>query len=208
VIDAARTEAGPLFTPVDAVGADWRRDSEDGEFVVELPPVFDAGECGELVRSIAEFGQVRGAIGTKDGRGELDLEARRARQTRVPRAAETDWVYERLGSAIDRCNQEHFHFDLRSFEELAIIDYRTGDFYDWHQDAGPGGGFRKLSVSVMLSAPEDYEGGGLSFPGAVFDSLGQGDAVVFASFLLHGVQPVKRGRRCALVGWVEGPAFR
>ena len=172
--------------------------------------MFDSDECDRLLGYTAEFGQAQGEISREDGSGgELDPEVRRVRQTVLPRDSETDWVYERLASAVDRCNQDFFGFDLREFdEELAIVDYRTGDFYDWHLDFGREASSRKLSVSVALSSPEDYEGGALAFPSIEFDRAARGTAIVFPSFLLHGVQPVKRGRRCALVAWVAGPRFR
>jgi PKHD-type hydroxylase len=156
------------------------------------------------------FGQTQGRVGIEDERVvRLDPDVRRVRQTGLPRTSETEWVYERLASVIDRCNQEYFGFDLHGFDEdLAIVDYRSGDFYDWHLDLGRAAPSRKLSVSVLLSAPEEYDGGGLTFPGTVFDRVARGGAVLFPSFLLHGVQPVTRGRRCALLAWVGGPRFR
>jgi PKHD-type hydroxylase len=57
-------------------------------------------------------------------------------------------------------------------------------------------------------APEDYEGGTLAFPTVEFDRVQRGAAVMFPSFLLHGVHPVKQGKRLALVAWVAGPRFR
>jgi PKHD-type hydroxylase len=175
-----------------------------------VPDVLDPQECDRLLGYTAEFGQAQGEIAREDlSGGELDPDVRRVRQTVVPRSSETAWVYERLAGAVDRCNQEFFGFDLRDFdEELAIVDYRAGDFYDWHLDFGREASSRKLSVSVALSPPEDYEGGALAFPTVQFDRVPRGSAVVFPSFLLHGVQPVKRGKRCALVAWVAGPRFR
>lgn len=172
--------------------------------------MLDSRQCDVLLGYIAQFGQVRGGVQFEDGtQAELDSDVRRARQTTVRRNPETLWIYEQLARAIDRCNRESFGFDLRDFsEDLAIVDYRTGDFYEWHLDMGRGAISRKLSVSLMLSSPEDYEGGGLAFPGTQLERVPRGSAVVFPSFLLHGVQPVKRGRRCSLVAWVGGPRFR
>ena len=201
-----------MFTTVDAApsGDAWRSRLREFRLAVDVPGVFDPDECDRLLGYIAEFGQAQGEIAREDrSGGELDREVRRVRQTVVPGVPETDWVYERLASAVDRCNQDFFGFDLREFdEELAIVDYRSGDFYDWHLDFGREASSRKLSVSVALSSPEDYEGGALAFPTIEFDRAARGSAIVFPSFLLHGVQPVKRGRRCALVGWVAGPPFR
>lgn len=201
-----------MFTTVDAApsGDAWRRRLREFRLAVDVPGVFDPDECDRLLGYIAEFGQAQGEIAREDGSGgELDPEVRRVRQTVIPRDSDTEWVYESLASAVDRCNQDFFGFDLREFdEELAIVDYRDGDFYDWHLDFGREASSRKLSVSVALSSPEDYEGGALAFPAIEFERAARGTAIFFPSFLLHGVQPVKRGRRCALVGWVAGPPFR
>ncbi len=179
------------------------------DFVVVLPPLFSADECDRIVGYIDALGQTRGSIGSKDGSGAVvDLDVRRVRQTRLRRSPETQWIYDRLMRVLASCNAAHFQFDVHELEDLSIADYQEGDFYDWHLDLGRGASARKLSVSVVLSAPEDYDGGGLSFPGAVFANVARGSAVVFASFLLHGVQPVTRGRRIALVGWLGGPPFR
>ena len=185
------------------------QDGDRPDFVVVLPPLFSAEECDRVIGHIDALGQTPGRIGAKDGSGAVvDLDVRRVRQTRLSRSPDTQWIYDRLMEVLEPCNAAHFKFDIRELEELSIADYQEGDFYDWHLDLGRGGDSRKLSVSVALSAPEDYDGGGLTFPGAVFAKVSRGSAVVFASFLLHGVQPVTRGRRIALVGWLGGPPFR
>lgn len=162
-----------------------------------------------LLGYIDEFGQSESAVGLDDGTTEFDPDFRQARETRIPRSSGTAWVYKRVRRAIDDCNRDVFGFDLGDFsQELVIADYRDGDFFEWHMDLGPGVTYRKLAASVMLSSPDEYDGGALAFPGAEFDRLPRGSAVVFPSFLLHGVRPVKRGRRCSLVAWVGGPRFR
>ena len=180
-----------------------------GDFVVELPCVFDSEECDRIVAWVATLPRTSGAIGTKDGRGaEIDPEVRRVRQTTLRCTSETQWIYDRVTRALHDCNAAHFRFDVGSLEPLVVVDYREGDFYDWHLDLGRGAASRKLSVTLMLSSPADYQGGALTFPGAVFEHVPRGNAVVFASFLLHGVHPVKKGQRLALVGWLGGPPFR
>jgi PKHD-type hydroxylase len=200
-----------LFTPVDPTSPekDWRDEPEDFRLVVEVPGMLDSDQCDVLLDYVAKVGQEPGLVGTDQGGAQVNAEVRRVRQTKVPRTPETAWIYDQLTRAIDGCNRQDFGFDLRDFnEDLMIVDYRSGDFYDWHLDVGRGASSRKLSVSVLLSSPDEYEGGALAFPGADFDRVPRGGAVVFPSFLLHGVQPVKRGRRCALLAWVGGPRFR
>jgi PKHD-type hydroxylase len=72
-------------------------------------------------------------------------------------------------------------------------------------------GVRKLSFSVMLTDPEEYEGGELllkidSFP--ITPPNKKGTVIFFPSYVLHEVTPVTKGTRKTLVGWVLGPKFR
>ena len=114
-------------------------------------------------------------------------------------------------------------------------DRPTGDFYTWHTDAGienyKNGKIRKLSCSVQLSSPEDYEGGHFQWieSAGVFDNLkgrdtlisqdeltntapfsgkSLGSMLVFPSWLHHQVTPVTHGIRKSLVVWSAGWPLR
>ena len=109
-----------------------------------------------------------------------------------------------------------------------------GDHYTWHQDSGPfdqgqqPGFIRKLSSTIQLSAPDDYEGGQFQYidPNGIFDSLkdnsrkydidqhiktvghsakARGSLIVFPSYMYHQVKPVTKGTRISLVSWFHGP---
>jgi len=78
---------------------------------------------------------------------------------------------------------------------------------DWHTDFAGTRPFRKLSVSIQLSDPEDYEGGDLELLyGTEPQKLdrSRGALIVFPSFMLHRVTPVTRGARWSLVAWLLG----
>ena len=74
---------------------------------------------------------------------------------------------------------------------------------------------RKLSMTIQLSDPDDYEGGDFVFN---VNQIGQspdreqlrkkGTVLVFPSFIMHGVKPVTKGTRKSLVSWIEGPTWR
>ena len=122
----------------------------------------------------------------------------------------TDWIFDHIERAIMQANQ-HYRFDLLGFFQGAQIGtYPTGGHYDWHPDMGTGNtATRKLSLSVLLSDPADYEGGELEFR----DLDGElprerGTAIVFPSFLIHRVAPVRSGTRVSLVSWISGPPLR
>lgn len=114
--------------------------------------------------------------------------------------------------------------DVVGLGTLTVIRYDAGDHFNWHIDTNayramsyPGLGDeldRKVSVSVNLSDPADYDGGDMEF----VNGLGQtalgpdlrtrGSVVVFPSTVGHRVTPVTRGSRYALVGWMVGPSLR
>jgi len=63
-----------------------------------------------------------------------------------------------------------------------------------------------LSITVFLSAPEDYDGGELVIEdsyGAHEVKLNAGDAILYPSSSLHRVEPVTSGSRVASFFWVE-----
>jgi PKHD-type hydroxylase len=63
-----------------------------------------------------------------------------------------------------------------------------------------------LSCTLMLSDPQDYEGGELVMQIADSEHLVKlpaGDAVLYPSTLMHEVRPVTRGERLACFFWVQ-----
>jgi PKHD-type hydroxylase len=105
-------------------------------------------------------------------------------------------------------------FNLGTQESTQIGRYKSTDegHYDWHMDAfAPQNGIqRKLSISILLSDPSDFEGGELQFKGIEDQKIltAQGSIVVFPSFIEHRVTPVTKGVRYSAVTWASGPSFR
>ncbi len=123
------------------------------------------------------------------------------------------WLYERISNYAIQQNNERYFYDIRGiFESLQLMDYGVGDFFDWHLDFGSGySSIRKLSVTIQLSDPSDYEGGELQFmqnKDIVNAPKGQGTVVIFPSFVMHRVAPITNGRRRSIVGWISGPPYR
>ena len=69
---------------------------------------------------------------------------------------------------------------------------------------------RKISMTCLLSDPSEFTGGDLAFDNAGKNKiqLEQGQAMFFASFMRHRVEPVKKGIRRSLVMWFGGPPFK
>ena len=68
---------------------------------------------------------------------------------------------------------------------------------------------RKLSMTLLLNNPSEFEGGELQIAGTNNTKLmKQGHATIFASFLQHQVTPVTKGVRRSLVMWFGGEPFK
>lgn len=124
-----------------------------------------------------------------------------------------DWIYDKLAQACIQVNTNRFKFDITGFQtQLQLAIYGADDFFEWHMDYGAGDiSDRKLSITVQLSDPEEYEGGDLQFMinhNAKSAPKTKGTAIVFPSYQMHRVLPVTSGNRMSIVGWIGGPPYR
>ena len=67
---------------------------------------------------------------------------------------------------------------------------------------------RKISMTVLLNDPSEFEGGDLEIANLTMKPMKQGHAAIFASFLQHQVKPVTKGVRRSLVMWFGGKPFK
>ena len=71
---------------------------------------------------------------------------------------------------------------------------------------------RKLSITVQLSDPTEYEGGDFYFAAGENPDMEamrkKGSVMVFPSYMVHAVKPVTKGVRRSLVCWFEGDRWR
>jgi len=128
---------------------------------------------------------------------------------------EVAWIYQRITDIVLSLNIQFFQFDLFGISDaLQFTNYKApGGKYGKHVDRNYNIPVRKLSVSIQLTDPKDYEGGELKlYIGEDKDALvmnkNQGALIVFPSYVLHEVMPVTKGERNSLVTWVSGNQFK
>ncbi len=170
---------------------------------------FSPEECVEILKVSRVLPQ-RVAV-TGDGLGRRTTEHRKSNFVEVYPHTTTNWIFEKLETALRQLNDQQYRFEVEGFFEGAqIYEYPVGGFLDWHMDIAKGYmSNRKLSMSVQLTDGAEYDGGNLEFMD--FEEKGprgQGDLIVFPAFLQHRVSKVTRGTRYAWVSWVHGPSYR
>jgi len=142
------------------------------------------------------------------------------------------WIHKEILPFIHEANEKaDWNFQIDSNEAFQFTKYKPNQFYDWHCDSFTDpfkqhempwliGKVRKLSASVSLSDPKDYEGGQLEFnfrngENKKISNIAEcgevktkGSLVVFPSFVWHRVKPVTKGTRYSLVIWHCGLPFK
>jgi len=146
--------------------------------------------------------------------GPVHGEIRITRRAWIVPDPESKWIYDRIQRVTRTLNDRVYQFDLSGFSENIQYTVYHGNergHYDWHVDHGPLRKPRKLSISVQLSDPSQYEGCDLEFrAGNKIETAprDRGSVIAFPSYVLHRVTPCTKGVRKALVAWTTGPQFK
>ena len=129
------------------------------------------------------------------------------------------WLYQKINYFIINANKNTWDFNLSYFiDNIQYTEYSSTyqGHYDWHLDIGEDvASLRKISITIQLSNPLEYEGGNLEFfTGGNYDknitsfNKNTNTAILFPSYLLHRITPITKGIRKSLVVWVGGTQFR
>ena len=177
-------------------------------------PLFTPEQCQKIIqagrsqpRQDASVGQ-----GKKEG-GVIDTNTRTSHISWIPFKTMPE-MYKNIETIMKKTNGNHFGFDdVQITEQAQYTEYPSGGFYDWHMDSDVNFAHeptvRKISMTCLLSHESEFEGGELQIERDKNKvKLVQGQAIFFASFLLHRVAPVTRGVRKSLVMWFGGPPLR
>jgi PKHD-type hydroxylase len=164
------------------------------------------------LQSKAKHAEQNAQVGGGSGNG-VNPHIRRSQVSWLNNEPDTKWIFDKIANVVSQMNANYFRFDLTGFGEplqLTNYDQSENGMYGWHQDYG-GGVSRKLSVTVQLTDPSEYEGGNLQImtsgqPQNVRKQRGL--IALFPSYVLHQVTPVTQGSRQSLVVWISGPAFK
>ena len=188
-----------------------------------FPKVVKPDVCESIVKDCKQNILKEATIYGSDKKGRDDPEIRK---TSVHFIKDKDnEINELAWHFLREANKIQFNYNLEYFQAIQFAEYKDGGFYGWHQDASgidPDNETRKLSLTLVLSNPDNFEGGELQFynGGRPMEDMGeitgeqvtndikaQGSVVVFDSRDWHRVTPVTKGVRHSIVCWTVGPNF-
>jgi len=144
-----------------------------------------------------------------------------------------------IAALVRQANTEAgWRYDLQATEAVQYTRYHPQGRYRWHIDGNQDhhaarkfttqtehpnpltftpfpklqGLVRKLSATVNLTNPEDYEGGELQIRCYdqlhTFNNAPRGSMTVFPSFMDHQITPITKGQRHSAVMWYNGYPLR
>ena len=148
-----------------------------------------------------------------------------SKNIRISKIAWLSDVYlrQQIFHSVNFYNKQNWNYDIEGCDELQYGTYSDGGKYDWHIDeeahllnVGDQYIMRKLSMTIWLNDPDEYEGGefDIESEGPYADlrydtlKLPKGSIIIFPSHIWHRVRPVTSGERKSLVTWFRGPPFR
>ena len=183
---------------------------------------FTSEECDNIITLAKDIEELDAKIGTTNNFGEAS-EVRRSVVKWIDRIKHGDnfeWLFQKMNEITAKVNNQYFDIDYRydgcvAFQYTIYHGHNEG-WYDQHMDHFMPGSWpdaRKISFTVQLTDPEEYEGGELSFRDTGGDQppefmKNKGSVCFFPSIQYHGVSPVTSGTRTSLVGWYRGPQWR
>jgi PKHD-type hydroxylase len=177
--------------------------------------IISKAECESLIATCLNNNKEIARVG--DGNGGSAIVDHR--KTNIHWVDGTKLISKLIYGFIHEANDVFFHYDITNHEEMQFGEYSVGDYYKYHQDTmfskesgelvSPN---RKLSASILLNDPQDFEGGDFVMYDGDSEVLkplnGQGSVLVFDSSDFHKVEAVTSGVRYSLVMWATGPIFK
>ena len=178
-------------------------------------PIFTPEQCQNIIDMGHKQKAEKAKVGLKQQKeGGYDTKKRITTISWIPFKALPD-MYRIIERTMKQVNGNHFGYEGMQLTEVAqFTEYPKGGFYDWHMDSDVNCQYeppvRKISMTILLSPPNEFVGGDLEFmsEGNKPPQLLQGQAVFFNSLLRHRVAKIKKGIRRSLVMWFGGPPFK
>jgi hypothetical protein len=120
-----------------------------------------------------------------------------------------------IGATLTSCglnlNHEKWQYNITHSNQTEFLMYDVNGKYEAHVDTFHqlSNETRKLTCLAILN--DDFEGGKFYIMNShekIYPPQEKGDIIVFPSFMVHGVEPVTKGKRFTVVTWLVGPYFK
>jgi PKHD-type hydroxylase len=171
--------------------------------------------CNKIIQDVQTLPWQDGLIGSGEGQEIKKDDYRRSKIKFIHEEWRFQYIFDLLWKTALSANKDFFQFHISRLNYVQFAEYDAsylGEYKDHHDVFWLNGDdfyHRKLSCTIQLSDPSEYEGGDLELIGVNNEPLKedirmQGTVTYFPSFMRHKVAPVTKGRRYSLTAWFEG----
>lgn len=180
--------------------------------------LLSSDECDRIIEVAKVMPPEPAFIGGAAGAGVIDPKRRSSEVRWLNWSADHEWLFGKLAINIATTNAKWFGFRLTGMNEpLQLTHYKSKELqegeaaepghYTWHEDHSEVGAFTLRKLSFVIPLNDGFEGGRFRLIHEDIPQQGKGNMIVFPSYKTHCVEPVTKGERWSLVGWVTGPPF-
>lgn len=170
------------------------------------PSAISDGFCNNLIKEYSkdEIEKELPYIGD----GEIDYNIRNVQRLPLPVSVGIGGTLTAIALNI---NYDFWKFNVTHSNQTEFLMYDVNGKYEEHIDTffEHNAETRKITAIAILN--DDFEGGKFFIKNGVnkiYPKQNKGDVIIFPSFLLHGVEPVTKGKRFTAVTWLVGDFFK
>ena len=120
-----------------------------------------------------------------------------------------------IGATLTSCalniNHAYWKYDITHSNQTEFLMYDINGKYEAHVDTFHQHGLETRKLTAIAILNDDFEGGKFYIMNShqkIYPPQEKGDIIVFPSFMVHGVEPVTKGKRFTVVTWMVGPYFK
>lgn len=142
------------------------------------------------------------------GDGQVDYNVRNVKRLMLPMNVGIGGT---LTAAGLNTNHDFWKFDVTHSNQTEFLMYEVGGKYEEHIDTFFEHSTETRKITVIAILNDDFEGGRFFIKNGlnkIYPKQNKGDVIVFPSFLIHGVEPITKGKRFAAVTWLVGNFFK
>lgn len=175
---------------------------------ISYEQVFNNNECKYIISEVLKIQQ------NTDNKLNYKDNVNKTLSTDINNIESLKPFIEKIRSHIVEANKI-FNFSIDSFKEVIFLKYEKDSYMSWHKDIGENQvsdqkniNSRKITISLLLSAEGDYDGGELLFMPDIKMRQTQGSIIAYPSYMVHCVKKIERGIRYSIIASGNGPNFR
>jgi len=120
-----------------------------------------------------------------------------------------------VGATLTSCglniNHQKWQYNITHSNQTEFLMYDINGKYEAHVDTFHQHGLETRKLTALAILNDDFEGGKFYIMNShekIYPPQEKGDIIVFPSFMVHGVEPVTKGKRFTVVTWLVGPYFK